>query len=527
MKKIVTVIISVLLAAFMLAGCTDKVAPLANVGGEVKSGNGSAVVEKGDYIYFINGKVSTSADNTFNKPVKGALMRIKTADLKDPSAATVETVVPKLMISGNYKTGVYMYGDFVYYVTPSVQKDKAGTLQYSKSEVYRFDLKKGKNAGSPVVTLDVDTQEYRFVKVGEKVYFLTTVSEKEKDSSVNKLVCYDTESGKQIFKSKAYQSIAMAEDNSGKVYYTVFGYTEATEVTEKFHDIYSYTAGDTKAELYKCGAGTQGYAEDKRKDVTAEQKYPADYTTGSNGVTVEFIKYTGNLLVIKLTSLDENIKPEPAYLGIDFSSGATDLKNLGFAGKNNIDDAFVSSSYFESLNAVYYVKSDGTLNKYDYANGDDDDTHGRVIVASECKSGDSALTLYGVRNGDMYFYSSDGYYFRCNFKASEVSVNKINAYAMQTPSDWYGVSVTGNYLIGSCTNDTYLGGYLYAVDMTGIFDAAEENKDKNAYAEKLEKIAEINRENILAVQKTLVGKYTDSDKTSFRKKLDENYPAEK
>ena len=52
--------------------------------GEVVS-NGGFVVEKGNYVYFINGVEAYSSDNTYGTPVKGALMRIAKSDLEAAS----------------------------------------------------------------------------------------------------------------------------------------------------------------------------------------------------------------------------------------------------------------------------------------------------------------------------------------------------------------------------------------------------------------------------------------------------------
>ena len=50
MKKLLLVILSVVLALSMVIGCGDSTTPLTGVEGEVKSANGSFVVEKGDYV---------------------------------------------------------------------------------------------------------------------------------------------------------------------------------------------------------------------------------------------------------------------------------------------------------------------------------------------------------------------------------------------------------------------------------------------------------------------------------------------
>ena len=124
MKKLLIAIITIIMATFAFAGCGESVTPLQNVGGAVVSGNGSFAVEKGEYVYFINGQEAVTVANEFGKVEKASLVRVKTSELANPKTAKIETVIPKLMISASYKTGVFVYGDYVYYATPSNIKDK-------------------------------------------------------------------------------------------------------------------------------------------------------------------------------------------------------------------------------------------------------------------------------------------------------------------------------------------------------------------------------------------------------------------
>ena len=97
------------MATCVFTGCGDSVKPLANVGGEVvASSNGTFAVEKGDYVYFINGQEAVTVENEFGNVQKASLVRIKTSDLAkhkydienvdDFAPATIETVIPKLFI---------------------------------------------------------------------------------------------------------------------------------------------------------------------------------------------------------------------------------------------------------------------------------------------------------------------------------------------------------------------------------------------------------------------------------------------
>ena len=118
-------------AAISFAGCADSYSIKAlpgNIQGEVSS-NGGFVVEKGDYIYFINGAEDYTASNKFGDVVKGALMRLSKSDLAAKKYADAETVVPMLFVAQNFDAGIYIYGDYVYYASPTTEKDQDGNVQ--------------------------------------------------------------------------------------------------------------------------------------------------------------------------------------------------------------------------------------------------------------------------------------------------------------------------------------------------------------------------------------------------------------
>lgn len=109
------------------AGCDYQFTPLeGDVTGETSS-QGGFVVEIGDYVYFINGVETYSSDNTYGTPVKGALMRIRTADIKAGNN-TAETVVPSLMVAADYTSGIYIYNGRVYYATPNTVGNTQGEV---------------------------------------------------------------------------------------------------------------------------------------------------------------------------------------------------------------------------------------------------------------------------------------------------------------------------------------------------------------------------------------------------------------
>ncbi len=109
--------------------------------------NGGFAVEYGDYVYFINGMENYTVENEYGEVVKGALMRMKKSDLNDDIASAgynkAETVVPMLFVAQNFTSGIYIYGDYVYFATPTTAKDKNGEVVNSS-----IDFKRAKLDGS-------------------------------------------------------------------------------------------------------------------------------------------------------------------------------------------------------------------------------------------------------------------------------------------------------------------------------------------------------------------------------------------
>ena len=135
--------------------------------------NGGFAVEKGNYVYFINGAEDYSVNNTYGNVVKGSLMRIeKTALTSDKSAdyASAETVIP-MLVSPNSATqaGIYIFGDYVYYATPSMDKAVGtGNVNSSKLEFKRAKLDGSNTMKDYFFRLDSASVTYRFVEEKNK-----------------------------------------------------------------------------------------------------------------------------------------------------------------------------------------------------------------------------------------------------------------------------------------------------------------------------------------------------------------------
>ena len=113
MKKFIAIIISVLLligASIGLVACgKDKPTTTLTNWGAIKS-YGGAIAETENYLYYINGMGASTDDNTYGKPVKGALMVVDKSTIGTEEVKT-EIVIPKLMVASDYNAGIYLFGE--------------------------------------------------------------------------------------------------------------------------------------------------------------------------------------------------------------------------------------------------------------------------------------------------------------------------------------------------------------------------------------------------------------------------------
>ncbi|MBO5889364.1 MAG: hypothetical protein J6Q58_04415 [Clostridia bacterium] len=490
MKKLLVAIISIIMVACTLVGCGDSIKPLSNVGGEVKSGNGSFAVEKGDYVYFINGKDEVTKNNEWGEVEKASLVRIKTSELANPKTAKIETVIPKLLITGSYKTGVFIYGNYIYYATPSNRKDKQSNVLNNQTQFFRYNLTTGK-ADDYIAIAENNATEYRFVESNGTIYLMFVVEESHTEESEThthkKLVVYNADTRKKVMESFEYEEMLMPEDNSSTVYLTKLAYDKVNEADEEYQELYKYTVGDTEAKLLVSGS--------------------PESLNLLQGATFTLVKNDGKYLIYKQSALDAN----NASVKYFAKETASDEAPISLGGSNTyLDAALTANSYIKSLDEIYYMDTTTELSgfaKFNYTVNDM--TNGRTPISKDVKG----CNLQFIENGYAYFSSAEGLYYRCDLEGNNFS--QINGVAMKSSTDWYKPRVVGNYFIGSYANDLY-NSYVYVIDMTNI-------ADEEAYGEYIKDVAIEDKEHALKIADTRIGIITESDKEAFEKALEEKY----
>ena len=306
--KILVVALSALLALAVFTACGGYTGTTKKDWGETDGyANGGFVRETENYVYFINGQGTNTVSNKYGDPVKGSLAVASKSEFGS-SDMKAEIVVPKLFVATDYNAGVYIFGDYVYYATPSTDKKPDGSIANTSLAFMRTKLD-GTDT-EEYFTISGLSTEYRVVKAGEDVLIVYY------DSTDKELVSYNTTTKEETIIAKTdskaegeslatYKFVDNSKIDSAVVVYTTTVYAEDydeemaesagdnySRKTEDYNKVYAYKAGEESAKLILNGAATV--------DGGLETKY-----------TLSFVK-SGYLFFKKIDT--ENIGAEVTFM---------------------------------------------------------------------------------------------------------------------------------------------------------------------------------------------------------------------
>ena len=517
MRKTLTKIICLACAAVVALGVTFVSACSGykpekldgDISGTVSTAdNGGFVVKKGNYIYFINGKESYDKDNTPGAPVKGSIMRISASDFSERKYSSAQTVVPQIAYSGNSNAGIFIYGDYVYFSTPSTDKNSEGEVQNTY-----LSFKKAKLDGSEIsdyfVQYSDNTIEYRFVNVGNTVYLLyaaknenlygtstgyTNIHSVNTLTGENTLLAYNVESyifdKTDLTNPRIYYTMKVQDfvvPSNSPTYNQI--YTVKADETERnaynFDEVEDYDA--EKDPLYvNCGdlvldgignideAG-QFNGPDADKVIRKSINYKlSNYQNGELLYTVTRKGLSEN----KLYSLtDEEVLKEgwqPVKANDDLSRKCllTDGSSAGsyyyiYDGQNNIETVFIPDT-----NGILKTKQvDGEIVK-DY-NGEDS-------FYLNLGQGQSTVLFIDKTDGYIYYSLTGGSGYKVNrikytgsakdyhnpFSGDVTEYTPVSVLDIDSASDWYKPElVDGQLLFATQTTDMTNYPYVMACDL--------------------------------------------------------------
>lgn len=163
-RKFLPLLLVIVLVLMITGGCESykKFGPIA--GGDANAiviNNGGLAVLQGDYLYFINGHSGYNAEepsaNFFGNVVKGAVMRGK---LTESGLSEVEIVVPKKVMASSPNTGIYVFGEWIYYVSPGTGTDNRGNVLTDYIDFMRTKIDGTKT--QRITTVKGNTTQFKF-----------------------------------------------------------------------------------------------------------------------------------------------------------------------------------------------------------------------------------------------------------------------------------------------------------------------------------------------------------------------------
>ena len=432
--------------------------------GEVKTETlGGFVAETDNYVYFINGIGSSSWDNSYGTPVKGALVA---ADKDNPT--DVRVVIPELMVSSDYGAGVYIFKEsdntYAYYGTPNKEKNSSGDVAFSEMTFTRTRLDGEKS--EKLFTVSSHSTTYRVVQAQNgKVYIVYY------DTEESALISYDCKKGEKTVIAKTdaesndktgdeYLSLGeykFLDNGSGaQVAYVMTVYSEPY-IKEKAENADSYSREEenyNKLYVYSVDGGSALVADGKAQGDKEDAKYAIKSNVG------EYLFYTATPLV----------GSEQTY-GIKLSALADAVK---IYYTNNIKDDMIIADYDE----VYYYDSDNqkviknTLIKDDNADPKINETNNKETVLKDS----TVSSLIEINDNYIYCFNSDGYIVAIE-RAENGKTIRISE--RTASSAWYRpetVEIGGTEYLFYCDSSEEGNSYIYSTKLD-FSNVVEEDTD--------------------------------------------------
>lgn len=455
---LVAVTAAVALSAVACGASWTSSVTLTNPGNVLQ--NGGFVAETDNYVYFINGEETYTENNKLGKPVKGALMVAEKSKLADGSAEA-QTVVPKLFAAGDVNAGVYIYGDKVYYATPSVKKDTSGNAATEYLDVCSSTLD-GKTH-TTYTTVKGNSTNYRFVQTDSSVHFVYYNSEETSLVDYNVTAKSETVIEDEV---SAATFVANGALSSAAVLYTVVPKNENTNQTEAFNVLYGYMPSDN-AESNKGVEIVSG-------EGTPDATYAVTFTVG------EYAFFTRTRTIQS---------EEVTTYGAKVSDLMTSKTEKAVEYKYN-SAAVASDSVFVDLETVYDVDGDYIV-KYST------DEDGKVLNLKETVAKVGVTKLLFVNGNDMYYISSENELAKVDVTDAEAEQIRVSEGAVVT--DWFAPVVAGGCVFYLDASDYGLS-YVHYAPLNGNVVAEDTDDDEE--------------DDLWYIEKTyFIGAMKDDDKT--------------
>ena len=455
MKKVLFKVLCGLLAVTILlslsaCGKKDKWSGtnMTNPGNVVSVGG--FVAETENYLYYINGIGSSTESNTFGAPIKGSLMAVAKADLGKSEIPT-EIVVPKLFVANDYSAGVYIYGGYVYYGTPSTDKTPEGTV--ANSEMMFMKTKLDGTDSKVLFSIDTLTAQYRIV---------------EKDGTVY-IVYYDATNSELISYNTANKAKAVIAKTDAK--------TEGTESLNSYYFVDNGSLADAVV-LYTTTIYTEKYNEEKVEAgvarATANYNKVYAYKVGAeNGEVVLDGKVVENDEVVEENTYAITlVDGENVFYSVTNKFGSVKNKGLKIAdlvAKNTateiVAEYAVAGNLIKSFTEVYVLDTEaGRIYKDTMVKPETPNYESKKLVAQ----GSTFGSLIDVIGEYVYYYNNNNEIAK--LKLNDADAKEIRVSAGSANTSWYApefITVDSITYMFYCDNSSTGISYIKFVNING------------------------------------------------------------
>lgn len=474
-KKIVLIIICLCLGVFLLTGCVENFkqdAVAVDYADKTVTSNGGLAVTYGKYLYFINGYAEEAAENEFGKTLKGAIARVELNADRKPLKDTFALIVPKKVYSTEKNFGgLYIFDDYIYYSTTSVDKDSEGNAKTAEMVIMRTKVDgtgtqvvaEFKNHSVPykisgqklvyifeqnICRIDLSNKKFKEETIVEGVdtaYFFTKPTA---DANAMDNYVFYSKTDAETSKKTIYAMAINGDKNAAIISTDMLGSNAAltpTIIEIKYN-------GDKLTVFYSIT--------DSRTNQPAAGLYSYTYDAGLNFNTANLVRFTSNPTTTKGFE----------YKNFYFAQG----KVLAFGAATNASDTAVSKLDVYTLAGEYQYNAitfSATVVPYDF------------YLVSE----DAGTSYY------MYYTSGDKLYNIKLFDVTDGALVKVEGnaemyYSGAFSSQWIGAEIIDGTLYffkSSITNN------IFYLDLDAV-EARDAETQKD----------------------TLLGKMTDADRIS-------------
>lgn len=429
---------------------------------------GGFIGETENYVYFINGMGDSTSDNDFGAPLKGALMVQDKKELAKENPAEPQVAVPKLIVSEDYNAGIYIYDGYVYYGTPSTDKNSSGDI--ANNELVFTRTKLNGTDSETFFTIEGLATEFRIIKGNDAVYIVYY------DTANTALYSYNTATKEKVEIAKTDAT----KEGKNAVSLDSYKFLDNNGVKEGFAVAYTVTVYDE--EYYESKAQEEGYTR-------ATKNYNEVYVYGVFGDKVESKKI--------LDGAQNNGSVTYAFhleKGADLYATATDnktsiVKNFVYNIKSDEAkkvvnmDVIAAESLILNDGKVITVSDTGVV-KMRNAFDDKDNANQKVIAK---KDSITSLIRYEEETKTLYYYNTTGSI--CKIETEKEDANEVVVSEDVVSRAWYApqfITIDGKLNVFYLDSTTKGASYVKYVDLsqeTLAKDTDDDGKKDKFYIE--------------------------------------------